>query len=156
MDDPISKVLNSIKDFLMFFYNKPLHLLLIGLVLTFLGWHYHKTFVIISGFVILVFAIATFLENKYKNNKYKKQIIKYYKNLQGIEKEIIDHCINNNILTYEADLYDDQDYITAIYSLVGKGFGVNINYGGNLLLHQLAFDFIIEYKGKSNTNENGN
>ena len=94
------------------------------------------------------FSIVTIIENLCNKNKRKNDIDKYYKELCGLEKEIIDNCINNRILTYSKETFHDKGYVTAIYSLVGKGFGRNISYGGDFIMYQEVYNQLSELKAK--------
>ena len=78
----------------------------------------------------------------------KNNIKKYYNELQGFEKEIIETCLNSAILSYVTDPFDDDAYTTAIYSLVGKGFGHNISRGGDFIMYQEVYNQLSELKAK--------
>lgn len=53
----------------------------------------------------------------------------------------------SNIMTSRV-LLDDDAYTTAIYSLVGKGFGHNISRGGNFIMYQEVYNQLSELKAK--------
>ena len=113
--------------------------------------HYYgvkNNYLFVSSLILIVFSFVTIIEINYNEKKRKDNIEKYYKNLQGFEKEIIEHCINNKILTYRTDPFDDDEYTTAIYSLVGKGFGRNISYGGDFIMYQEVYAQLLKLKAK--------
>ncbi len=149
MDNFINKFMENIKEFLVFFYNKPYHFFFVGLTMLLIYIYFvRNNYLLITSSVVVVFSIITIIEFKYNENKRKNNIKKYYNELQGLEKEIIDTCLNSAILSYVTDPFDDDAYTTAIYSLVGKGFGHNISRGGNFIMYQEVYNQLSELKAK--------
>ncbi len=149
MDNFVDNFFKHIKDFFVFFYNKPYHLFFVGLTLLLIYLCLVKnSHLLITGSVLTVFSIVTIIEILCNNNKRKNNIKKYYNELQGFEKEIIETCLNSAILSYVTDPFDDDAYTTAIYSLVGKGFGHNISRGGDFIMYQEVYNQLSELKAK--------
>lgn len=149
MDNFINKFMENIKEFLVFFYNKPYHFFFVGLTMLLIYIYFERNnYLLITSSLVIVFSIITIIEFKYNENKRKNNIKKYYNELQGLEKEIIDTCLNSAILSYVTDPFDDDAYTTAIYSLVGKGFGHNISRGGDFIMYQEVYNQLSELKAK--------
>ena len=149
MENIITKLLEQIKDSFEFFYDKPWHFLFVGIaILLIYLFYYSSVYLILVSIVLIVFSLITIIERIVNICKFKKHIKQSYSDLIDIEKEIIDYCISKRTLTYHKDLYAEDDYTMAIYSLVGKGFGQNINYGGDFLLFQEVYEQILKIKAK--------
>lgn len=142
-DEIIFKFIKEIKGFFIFFYKKPLHTILIGIALILISLCLYKSIkLLLIGTVIFMFAIATIIEILYTKNQYKKQIVAYYNELSKNEQEIIDYCLENNILAFRPDVLSSRDYSEPIYSLVQKGYGTNISYGGDFLLFNETYEIL--------------
>lgn len=143
--------------------DKPYHYFMVGLFLVvwkyFLGsemdlYFWGGIFIVIS-LASLLEKLITFLSQKYnyyqQNKKAKKQkedlknyYINEYKSLNKTEKYIIDFCLSNSTTSYEKPIFSDDEYILAIYSLINKGFGKNITYGGNFMMNKYCYDILRE------------
>lgn len=150
MDNFINTLFENLKEFFVFFYNKPYHFFFVGLTMLLIYIYLVKNnYLLITSLVLTVFSIVTIIEILCNKNKRKNDIDKYYKELRGLEKEIIDNCINNRILTYRKETFDDKGYVTAISSLVGKGFGCNISSGKDFMMYQEVYNQLSELKAKN-------
>lgn len=134
MDNFINTLFENLKEFLVFFYNKPYHFFFVGLTMLLIYIYLVKNnYLLITSLVLTFFFIVTIIEILCNKNKRKNDIDKYYKELRGLEKET----------------FDDKGYVTAIYSLVGKGFGCNISYGGDFMMYQEVYNQLSELKAKN-------
>ena len=88
----------------------------------------------------------TKLINYYKISKLKKYWEHEYQELGTMEKTIIDYCLDGRILVFEKGVFDNQDVVNAIYSLVIKRFGQNITYGGQFAMNKDCYEILKEYK----------
>ena len=137
------KLIEQIKDFFIFFYEKPLHTILIGIICIFTYFYLCKSIkILFIGIVMFAFAIGTIVERCYTKSHYKKQILAYYDELPEKEKEIIDYCLENNSLAFRPDVYTIKEYTESIYSLVCKGFGTNISSGDDFLMPNFAYQLL--------------
>lgn len=153
--------------------DKPYHYLLVGLFL--IVWKYFFTSELdlyLWGGIFIVIAVASIIEKivnfiktkitiykvekqeKENKEKLKKYYINEYNNMNSIEKKILDYCIKNNTLTYTSSIYATKEDISHIYSLVGKGFGKNITYGGDFMLKQSCYDILSRYINPKENTEN--
>lgn len=153
--------------------DKPYHYLMVGLFLV--GWKYFlgsEMDLYFWGGIFIVVALASMVEkiikmmvNKYKifqniskekqrKEELKNYYIKEYKNLNKVEKEIVDCCLYNHITSFQEPLFSNNYFISAIYSLVNKKFGSNINYGGEFMMNKYCYDVLLKYIGeKDNSND---
>lgn len=144
--------------------DKPYHYFVVGAFLV--GWKYFlgsEMDLYFWGGIFISIASASMVEkiikiminqyNVFQNIKKDKQqkeelrnyYIKEYKNLNNIEKEIIDYCINNHITSFQESLFDGQQFVFAIYSLVNKKFGTNISYGGDFMMNKYCYDVLLKH-----------
>ncbi len=147
MENVITKFLEQLKDSFEFFYNKSWHFLFIGIAILLIHlFYYPSVYLILSSIVLIIFSSISIIERFINIFKFKAQIRQFYFDLMGTEKEIINYCISNNTLTFEKDIYADNEYTMAIYSLIGKGFGKNISYGGDFIMHKEVYEQILKIR----------
>lgn len=143
--------------------NKPLHYLGVGILLIIWGTLRESEDKILIGVILLVIAILSYAEKKYKiyiqkeeekkkqeetvkiaklrNEAEKKAIIDLYKSLSFYERDIIDSCIKSNCLVYEGSDYHKKH----ITSLMAKGFGISDDFGRSFVLKNKYFKIIKKY-----------
>ena len=153
-DEIIFKFIKELKEFFIFFYKKPLHTIIIGIALILISLCLYKSIkILLIGSVTFAFGIATIIEIRYTKNKYKKQILAYHNELSKNEQEIIDYCLKNNSLAFRPDILSARDYSESIYSLVQKGYGTNISYGGDFLLFNETYEILKSLHKSKNENK---
>ena len=86
--------------------------------------------------------------NRHKIHQLKKYWIREYNELSENEKDIINYCLFHKTLIFEAPLFDNEEYINSIYSLVIRKFGQNITWGGRFALHKDCYEILKEYTEK--------
>ena len=150
MENIITKIIEQFRHLFGFFYDKPYHFLVIGIMMIMVYFiAYNSVKLLIFALCLTGFSITTIVE-QWLNIKIKLDNIKnFYTDLKSKEKEIVEHCINNKILSYRTDPYDDDEYTTAIYSLVGKGFGTNITYGGDFIMYKEVYKMLLNMDKKN-------
>lgn len=147
--------------------DKPYHYFMVGVFLV--GWKYFlgsEQDLYFWGGIFIVISLASMIEkimiNKYnvfqniKKEKQRKEelknyYIKEYKNLNNVEKEIIDYCLHNHITSFQEPLLNGHHFIYAIYSLVNKRFGANINYGGEFMMNKYCYDVLLKYTNEKDS-----
>lgn len=144
----------------------------IGAVLVGLNY-YHIDSKYLIGCIFISLGIATLLgkitdivkaqyiawkEKKSQQKRIEEQkfyFINEYNNLSQKEKEIVDWCLCNKTLTFDAPTLMNTEWVNRIYSLVGRRLGNNITYGGDFMMNKLCFDTLLEYIEKNKDKKNG-
>ena len=139
---------------------KPMHYLFVGIVLIFWAILIEKNIsgvYMLIGLIFIAIAFASFIDWCYKNIlnlinqiKFKDKIKKIYNETQNKERMILDYCIDNNILTYTTDPFNE-DIINAIQSLSFKGIGLATDSSCGFVLYENILNILNDYiKEKNN------
>ena len=137
--------------------NKPTHYLFAGGIFIFWAKFIEKNLhssTMFIGLILLSLAFASFVEWCFKNinkliqlQKYKTLIINKYNEAQSFEKNILNHCIENNTLTYTTNPFED-DIINAIQSLSFKELGISCGQGTAFALYENVLEILKDKKDK--------